>query len=54
MCIGNNFARMEAALLLAAVIQRYHLELVPGQTILPQPSITLRPRHGIKMLLHRR
>ena len=29
-CIGNSFARMEAALLLATVLQRYHLELVPG------------------------
>ena len=54
MCIGNTFARMEAALVLATVIQSFHLELVPDQTIVPQPSITLRPRHGIKMVLRRR
>jgi cytochrome P450 len=54
MCIGHGFARMEAALLLAAIMQRYHLELVPGQEIVPQPSITLRPRHGIRMVLRRR
>jgi len=53
-CIGNGFARMEAALLLATVLQRYHLELVPGQAIVPQPSITLRPRGGIRMALRRR
>ncbi len=54
MCIGHGFARMEAALILATVLQRYHLELVPDQTIVPQPSITLRPRHGIQMVLRKR
>lgn len=54
MCIGHSFARMEAALLLATVVQRYHLELAPGQAVVPQPSITLRPRHGIRMVVRRR
>ena len=54
LCVGNGFALMEAALILASVAQRYRLELVPGQKIVPQPSITLRPRDGIRMILHRR
>jgi cytochrome P450 len=51
MCIGSGFATMEATLLLASVAQRFRLELVPGQTIEPQPSITLRPRYGIQVRL---
>jgi cytochrome P450 len=54
MCIGQAFAMMEAKLLLAAVAQRFRLDLTPGQTIVPQPSITLRPKHGVKMTLMRR
>ncbi|MGH3147971.1 MAG: cytochrome P450, partial [Rubrobacter sp.] len=47
LCIGREFARMEAVLLLATVARRFHLEPVPGHTPLPQPSITLRPRGGV-------
>jgi len=48
-CIGNNFALMEGQLILATVMSRYGLHLVPGQKIVPQPTVTLRPRHGIEM-----
>jgi cytochrome P450 len=50
-CIGNHFAMMEAVLILATVAQRYRLELVPGYTLELLPSITLRPRHGLPMLV---
>jgi cytochrome P450 len=53
-CIGNHFALMEAVLILATIAQRYHLSLVPGQTLELVPSITLRPRHGIRMVAHSR
>lgn len=45
---------MEAVLLLATIIQNYHLELAPGQDITPWPAFTLRPKHGIKMKLYKR
>ncbi len=48
-CIGNSFAMMEARLILATVAQRYRLMLDPGQTIVPEPEITLRPRYGLHM-----
>jgi cytochrome P450 len=51
-CIGNSFAMMEAVLLLATILHDYHLELVPDQRIVPQASITMRPKHGLKMILH--
>jgi cytochrome P450 len=47
-CIGESFAWMEATLGLATIAQRWKLALVPGQTIVPQPKITLRPRNGIR------
>ena len=46
-CIGQGFAMLEAALLLATLWQRFHLDLVSSHPVIPQPSITLRPRHGI-------
>ncbi|PIG93276.1 cytochrome P450 [Gloeocapsopsis sp. IPPAS B-1203] len=49
-CIGKGFALMEAILLLATVAQKFHLNLLPVP-IVPQPSITLRPEHGIKVVL---
>jgi cytochrome P450 len=51
LCIGASFAMMEAVLLLAAIAQKFHFDLVPGHPIVPLPSITLRPKHGIRMTL---
>lgn len=48
-CIGNSFAMMEARLALATVAQQRRLSLVPGQEIVPEPEITLRPRYGLNM-----
>jgi len=51
-CVGASFAMMEATLLLAAIAQRFRLRMVPGHKVVPVPSITLRPKYGIKMSLH--
>jgi cytochrome P450 len=53
-CIGNNFALMEATLVLATIAQQYRLRLAPDALITPLPSMTLRPAHGVKMVLSRR
>lgn len=53
-CLGEAFARMEAVLVLASIIQRFRLELLPGQSIVPEPRMTLHPKNGIRMrLMHR-
>ena len=49
LCIGNEFALTEAQLILAMVLQRYRLQLVPGHPVEPEVRLTLRPRYGIKM-----
>jgi len=53
-CIGNSFAQMEAALILATIAQKFRIRLVPGHPVVPLASITLRPRHGVRVTLESR
>jgi cytochrome P450 len=54
MCVGNNFALMEAAIILAAVGQRYRFTLDPDAAIGIKPQITLLPANPIPVTLQRR
>jgi cytochrome P450 len=53
-CIGESFAWMELILLVATIAQQYRLRLVPGHPVVPQPLITLRAKHGMRMTVERR
>jgi cytochrome P450 len=53
-CIGESFAWMEGILLLATISQKWKLNLVEGQTIEPEPLITLRPKYGLQMRIEAR
>ncbi|MEP7287007.1 MAG: cytochrome P450 [Chloroflexota bacterium] len=54
-CIGNSFAEMEAVLLLATIAQHYRMQLDPAdQEVVPEPTLTLRPRHNLMMRLEKR
>jgi len=53
MCIGREFARMELALIVAAIAQRYRLEW-GIQPPVPMASITLRPTGGLRAFVRRR
>jgi cytochrome P450 len=53
LCIGSNFALMEMQLILATIAQRYKLRLVPGRPVEPEALLSLRPRYGLPMTLHR-
>ncbi|CAF1102662.1 unnamed protein product [Adineta ricciae] len=46
-CIGQNFALLEAKIMLAMFIQQCDLKLVPGQKIVPDLKITLRTKYGL-------
>ncbi|MGH9836623.1 MAG: cytochrome P450 [Blastocatellia bacterium] len=54
LCIGESFAWMEGALVLATMAQRWRLRLAPGHPVEMQPLVTLRPKHGMKMNVERR
>jgi cytochrome P450 len=51
-CIGSTLDLMEMQLVVAMVARRFRLTLAPGFRVELDPGITLRPRHGIPMLLH--
>jgi cytochrome P450 len=53
-CIGNNFALMEASLLLATIARRFRLRLAPDAEIIPLPTLTLRPGRGVKVVVSER
>ncbi len=53
-CIGNSFAMMEHAIVLAAAARRWRLESIPGHEVRTEPRITLRPRGGLPMRVMRR
>jgi cytochrome P450 len=53
-CIGNQFALIEAQLIIATFAQQYRLHVAPGYSADPWPLITLRPRLGMPMIIERR
>lgn len=52
-CIGKAFAQMEAVLLLATIAQNFRLILQKDHPVVLQPTLSLRPKYGMKMLLKR-
>jgi cytochrome P450 len=53
-CIGEQFAWLEATLVLGALVRRWRAELRPGHVAVPHYRITLRPGNGLPMTLHPR
>jgi len=53
-CIGMQFALIEGPLVLATILQRYRIQLVPDHPVEPDATFTLRPRHGLKVVLQPR
>ena len=54
LCVGSSFALMEAAIILAAVGQRYRFTLDPDAVIGIKPQITLLPANVIPATIDRR
>ncbi len=53
-CIGESFAWMELILVVATIAQQWRFRLVPGHPVVPQPVVTLRLKHGLRMTAERR
>jgi cytochrome P450 len=54
LCIGESFAWMEGALVLATIAQRFKMRLAPGHPVELNPLVTLRPKYGMRMILEAR
>jgi cytochrome P450 len=50
-CIGDAFAWTEGVLILAVMARRWRFEAAPGQVVELNPTVTLRPKHGLKMIV---
>ena len=53
-CIGEQFAWMEGALLIATIAQQWKLRLASDQRVEPKAMITLRPKYGMRMVVEAR
>lgn len=54
LCVGNNFAILEATLSLAVIAKQFTLTRVSDAPIQTEPMITLRVKHGLSMRANRR
>ncbi len=53
-CIGDSFAWMEAQIVLVTLGQSWRMHRVSHHSVELEPLVTLRPKHGMPMVLERR
>ncbi|XP_050374812.1 cytochrome P450 CYP749A22-like [Argentina anserina] len=51
-CVGLNFATIEAKIALSMILQRYSFTLSPAYVHSPIQFLTVRPQHGLQVILH--
>jgi cytochrome P450 len=53
-CIGNSYAMLEAALVLATLARRFHLQLPAHHSVRERALVTLMPDQGLPMMIEQR
>lgn len=53
-CLGNTFALVEAAIVLATLVRRFRFESVDAREPEVDPVVTLRPRRPVELRVHHR
>lgn len=53
-CIAQGLAMLQMPPVIARVLQRFRLDPVPGRSVEPVGAITLQPRGGLPLRVHRR
>ena len=53
-CVGQGFAMLETSLVIGLIAQHFQFRLAPGRDVIPEPLVTLRPKHGIWMTIEAR
>jgi len=52
-CIGQSFAMLEMIAVLATLVRSFRFATVPGHRVELMPSVTVRPKGGLPLLIER-
>jgi cytochrome P450 len=52
-CLGQNFALLEAKIVISLLLQNFSFELSPNYAHVPNMMLTLQPKNGATIILHK-